>query len=167
MLTDTGRLYGSLSHSCEARYRAQGAAQAQPAPATEAWRQNFKPLDEGLQTAPKLQSIPDMAPADSANINPDAKTSVDAEVAASSAAEGPNSTMEGVGGAGANVGSQQLPPAKSGRLESKERISSMLHPIGKDSAMEDVKAEAQGNKKMGCFGGSSQAKESSKPCVIF
>ena len=151
----------------------QGAAQALPNATTEAWRQNFKPLDEGLQTTPKLDSIPDMAPADSAHISQgqDAKTSADAEMAASFANEGvgkaPNGARESEGGTSANPGSQQLAPAKSGKLESKERISSMLHPIGKDSAMEGVNAEAKGSKKMGCFGGRGHAKESSKPCVIF
>ena len=115
-----------------------------------------------------------MEPADSAGINHgrDARASPNAEAAASSAArsgKSPNGEAESEGGAGAKSESQQLAPAKSGKLESKERISSMLYPSGKDSAMEGVKAEAKEStsKKMGCFGGRSQAKESSKPCVIF
>ncbi len=150
----------------------QGAALAPPAATAEAWRQNFKPLDEGLETTPKLETIPDMAPADSAEVNHGQDAA--AEKAASSAGgdgRAPNGAAESEGGAGANPGSQQLAPAKSGKLESKERISSMLYqgPSGKDSAMEGVKAEPKKeSKKMGCFGGrSSQAKESSKPCVIF
>lgn len=80
----------------------------------------------------------------------------------------PNGAAESKGGAGAEVESQQLAPAKSGKLESKERISSMLYPpSGKDSAMEGVNAEGKESKTMGCFGGCSQAKESSKLCVIF
>ena len=112
-----------------------------------------------------------MAPADSAEINRGQDAA--AEKAASSAggvSKAPNGAAESERGAGASSGSQQLAPAKSGKLESKERISSLLYqgPSGKDSAMEGVNSEAKKeSKKMGCFGSRSQAKESNKPCVIF
>ncbi len=163
-VTEENILQGLLLH-------VQGAAQAPPAASAEAWRQNFRPLDEGLQTTPKLETIPDMAPADSAKIKHGQGAA--AEKAASSMGEvsrAPNGAAEREGGAGASSGPHELAPAKSGKLESKERISSMLYqgPSGKDSAMEGVNSEPKKEgKKMGCFGSRSKAKESSKPCVIF
>ena len=61
---------------------------------------------------------------------------------------------------------QQLSPAKSGKLESKERISSMLQSAGVEGSAQPDAAKAKG-KMVGCFGSRKQGKESSKPCVIF
>ena len=67
----------------------QGAPQAQSASSSEDWRQDFKPLDEGLQTMPKLQTIPDLPEGKSANAS-HTDTGQDADVAVSSAQGGEN-----------------------------------------------------------------------------
>ena len=66
-------------------------------------------------------------------------------------------------------GAHQLPPAKSGKLESKERISAMLqHTSASDSAAQQPEgANGKAGRKVGCFGAQRDTKESSKPCVIF
>ncbi len=63
----------------------------------------------------------------------------------------------------AKTGTPQLLPAKSGKLESKDCISSMLQD---DSAMQPVDTKGKGS-KTGCFGSGSKGKDSNKPCVIF
>ena len=113
-----------------------------------------------------------MPPADSANISQEqtSRRSTDSALAASSVSKGgnaPNGAVREQGAIAAESGSQQLAPAKSGKLESKERISSLLYPSGRDSAMQPEPADTKGSEKMGCFGRRSQAKESNKPCIIF
>ena len=148
----------------------QGRLQEPAAPNSEAWRQRFKPLDEGIPAG--LPSTVEIPPADSAEVYKVTKPADNgADVAASStkvdsnAANG-NGAAKGQGGADGAAGAGLLAPAKSGKLKSKERISSMLQSASADSAARQVNSGATG-RKMGCFGRSGQAKESSRPCAIF
>ena len=78
--------------------------------------------------------------------------------------------VDGHGGAEkAGEGAQQLAPAKSGKLESKERISAMLeHTSAPDSTAQQLAgADGKTGRKLGCFGSQRDSKDSSKPCVIF
>ena len=85
--------------------------------------------------------------------------------------QGPSSgAMEGYRGAEkAGEGAQPMAPAKSGKLESKERISAMLQQTStSDSAAQQTAgADGKTGRKTGCFGAHRDSKESSKPCVIF
>jgi len=67
----------------------QGAPQAQSASSSEDWRQDFRPLDEDLQTKPNRQIIPDLPEGESANAS-HTDTGKDADVAAISAQGGEN-----------------------------------------------------------------------------
>lgn len=155
---------------CEVFLLLQGGLQEPAAPDSEMWRQRFKPLDEGLPEG--LPSTPKIPPADNAEDYKVAKPAdKGADVAANSAkvdsnvANG-NGAAKGQGGADRAAGAGQLAPAKSGKLESKERISSMLQSASTDSAAQQVDPEAKG-RKVGCFGRGGQAKESSRGCAIF
>lgn len=155
---------------CEDFLLLQGRLQEPAAPNSEAWRQHFKPLDEGIPAG--LPSTPEIPPADSAEdykVTKPADKGADVEASSAkidSNAADRNGAAKGQGGADGAAGVGQLAPAKSGKLESKERISSMLQSASADSAAQQVNSEAKG-RKMGCFGRSGQAKESSRPCAIF
>ena len=155
---------------CEDFLLLQGGLQEPAAPDSEVWRQRFKPLDEGLPEG--LPSTPKIPPADNAeDFKVTKPADKGADVAANSGkvdsnvANG-NGAAKGQGGANRAAGAGQLAPAKSGKLESKERISSMLQSASTDSAAQQVDSEAKG-RKVGCFGRGGQAKESSRPCAIF
>ena len=149
----------------------QGPAHVPAAAFNEAWRKSFKPLEAnpGLSSTPEApeaagetgnDQVPATATSNAARkVESSAKESQDPSIVAM---EGPNDAEK------AGEGAHQLPPAKSGKLESKERISSMLHPIGKDSAAQQPSGGGEkAGRKLGCFGAQRDSKESSKPCVIF
>ena len=138
----------------------------------EAWRKSFKPLEAnpGLSSTPEA---PEAAGETGNNQIPSTATTNAAREVESSAKEsrGPSTgAMEGPNGTEkAGEGAHQLPPAKSGKLESKERISAMLqHTSASDSAAQQPSGgNEKAGRKVGCFGAQRGSKESSKPCVIF
>ena len=138
----------------------------------EAWRKSFKPLEAN----PGLSSTPEApeAAGETGNGQVPATATIHAakEVASSAkASQDPSiGAVEGPAGAEkAGEGAHQLPPAKSGKLESKERISAMLqHTSASDSAAQQPSgSDEKAGRKLGCFGAQRDSKESSKPCVIF
>ena len=155
-------------HSC----CQQGPAHVPAAAFNEAWRKSFKPLEAnpGLSSTPEApeaagetgnDQIPATATTNAARkVESSAKESQDPSIVAM---EGPNDAEK------AGEGAHQLPSAKSGKLESKKRISAMLqHTSASDSAAQQPSGGGEkAGRKLGCFGAQRDSKESSKPCVIF